>query len=250
MPKDPVPDKILLGHYKVGPEIGKGSFAHVYKGTDTRTNKTVAIKAVVKSRLNGNQKLIDNLQAEIQILQNLKNPHTVTLLDSTNSKDYFYLFMDFCSLGDLHFFIRPKNQLTGSHPLLKSIFERYPPPKNSHGLNEIIIINFTKQLASALKFLRSQNLIHRDLKPQNILLAQPVNSKEEFIKKGYVGLIDLPIIKIADFGFARILPSTSMAETLCGSPLYMAPEILRYEKYNAKADLWSIGAIIYEMIVG
>lgn len=60
----------------------------------------------------------------------------------------------------------------------------------------------------------------------------------------------MPILKIADFGFARFLPSTSMAETLCGSPLYMAPEILRYEKYNAKADLWSVGAVLYEMVVG
>ena len=61
---------------------------------------------------------------------------------------------------------------------------------------------------------------------------------------------ELPVLKVADFGFARYLPSTSMAETLCGSPLYMAPEILSYEKYNAKADLWSVGAVIYEMTVG
>ncbi|EGO26925.1 hypothetical protein SERLADRAFT_343729, partial [Serpula lacrymans var. lacrymans S7.9] len=57
-------------------------------------------------------------------------------------------------------------------------------------------------------------------------------------------------LKIADFGFARSLPNAMMAETLCGSPLYMAPEILRYEKYDAKADLWSVGAVLYEMAVG
>lgn len=55
---------------------------------------------------------------------------------------------------------------------------------------------------------------------------------------------------MADFGFARILPAAAMAETLCGSPLYMAPEILRYEKYDAKADLWSVGAVLFEMAVG
>jgi serine/threonine-protein kinase ULK/ATG1 len=65
-----------------------------------------------------------------------------------------------------------------------------------------------------------------------------------------VGSPDLPVLKIADFGFARSLDSTSLAETLCGSPLYMAPEILRYEKYDAKADLWSVGAVLYEMSVG
>jgi len=58
------------------------------------------------------------------------------------------------------------------------------------------------------------------------------------------------MLKIADFGFARSLPATSLAETLCGSPLYMAPEILRYEKYDAKADLWSVGTVLYEMVVG
>lgn len=60
----------------------------------------------------------------------------------------------------------------------------------------------------------------------------------------------IPLLRVADFGFARALPNTSLAETLCGSPLYMAPEILRYEKYDAKADLWSVGAVTYEMTIG
>ncbi|KAI9217566.1 kinase-like domain-containing protein, partial [Blastocladiella britannica] len=61
----------------------------------------------------------------------------------------------------------------------------------------------------------------------------------------------LPTLKLADFGFARYLPTpTSLAETLCGSPLYMAPEILRYEKYDTRADLWSVGCIAYEVWFG
>ena len=64
------------------------------------------------------------------------------------------------------------------------------------------------------------------------------------------GLASLPMLKLADFGFARVLPSTSLADTLCGSPLYMAPEILRYERYDAKADLWSVGTVLYEMSTG
>jgi serine/threonine-protein kinase ULK/ATG1 len=63
-------------------------------------------------------------------------------------------------------------------------------------------------------------------------------------------LAGIPTLRVADFGFARFLPQASMAETLCGSPLYMAPEILRYEKYDAGADLWSVGAVLYEMAVG
>lgn len=80
--------------------------------------------------------------------------------------------------------------------------------------------------------------MHRDIKPQNLLLVQP--SGED----------DLPILKVADFGFARFLPNTTLADTLCGSPLYMGPEILSYKKYDAKADLWSVGAVLYEMITG
>lgn len=61
---------------------------------------------------------------------------------------------------------------------------------------------------------------------------------------------ELPTLKIADFGFARFLPNASLADTLCGSPLYMGPEILSYKKYDAKADLWSVGAVLYEMVTG
>ena len=62
--------------------------------------------------------------------------------------------------------------------------------------------------------------------------------------------LGVPVLKVADFGFARFLPQAMMAETLCGSPLYMAPEILSYQKYDSKADLWSVGAVLYEMTVG
>lgn len=239
----------IIGHFRIGPEIGKGSFANVYKGYDLRTHKAVAIKSVFRSRLK-NQKLIDNLEVEISILKNLKNPHIVALLDCTRTDQHFHLFMEYCSLGDLSYFIKKRDQLATRHPLVKSILEKYPSPPQSRGMNEVLVINFIQQLASALKFLRSQNLVHRDIKPQNLLLCPPAHSKKEFEENHYAGLWELPVLKIADFGFARFLPATSMAETLCGSPLYMAPEILRYEKYNAKADLWSVGAVIYEMAVG
>ena len=238
-----------VGNYAIGKEIGKGSFATVYKCVDVRTNQSVAIKSVVRSKLKS-KKLIENLEIEVSILKSMKHPHIVGLLDYDQTSAHFHLVMDYCSMGDLSYFIRKRNQLIKTHPVISSLLDRYPSPEGSHGLNQTLVLHFLKQLCSALEFLRSKSLVHRDIKPQNLLLCPPVHSKDTFIQGNYVGLWELPILKIADFGFARFLPSTSMAETLCGSPLYMAPEILRYEKYNAKADLWSVGAVLYEMTVG
>lgn len=238
-----------IGVYSIGPEIGKGSFATVYKCIDTTTHTAVAIKSVVRSKLKS-KKLVENLEIEISILKSMKHPHIVGLLDYTQTSTHFHLVMDYCSMGDLSFFIRRKDQLLKTHPVISSLIQRYPSPEGSHGLNQTLVIHFLKQLSSALEFLRSKSLVHRDIKPQNLLLCPPSHSRQAFVDGQFVGLWELPILKIADFGFARFLPSTSMAETLCGSPLYMAPEILRYEKYNAKADLWSVGAVLYEMTVG
>ena len=168
--------------------------------------------------------------------------------------------MEFCQLGDLSYFIKKRDTL-GKHASTADMIRKYPNPQGG-GLNEVVVRHFLKQLSSALEFLRARNFIHRDVKPQNLLLnpsplfyakTQPdiipyTVSENSLIP--VAGVESLPMLKIADFGFARSLPSTSLAETLCGSPLYMAPEILRYEKYDAKADLWSVGTVLYEMMAG
>ena len=168
--------------------------------------------------------------------------------------------MEYCELGDLSYFIKKRDKLA-DNPALVDMVRKYPMP-TAGGLNEVIVRHFLKQLASAMEFLRGRNFIHRDVKPQNLLLLPAPQylakqkdhplvmtaSTEPVVP--IVGINSLPMLKIADFGFARSLPSTSLAETLCGSPLYMAPEILRYEKYDAKADLWSVGTVLFEMMVG
>ncbi|SGZ51570.1 CIC11C00000004579 [Sungouiella intermedia] len=239
----------LAASYTIGPEIGKGSFATVYKCTNNKTHQAVAIKSVERSKLRS-KKLLENLEIEISILKSTKHPHIVALLDYNRTSTHFHLVMDYCSMGDLSYFIRKRDQLVKTHPVISPLLQRYPSPEGSNGLNPTLVIHFLQQLSSALEFLRSKSLVHRDIKPQNLLLCPPVHSRSQFEQDGYKGLWELPILKIADFGFARFLPSTSLAATLCGSPLYMAPEILRGESYNAKADLWSVGAVLYEMSAG
>uniref|UniRef100_A0A672KUM8 non-specific serine/threonine protein kinase n=1 Tax=Sinocyclocheilus grahami TaxID=75366 RepID=A0A672KUM8_SINGR len=108
-------------------------------------------------------------------------------------------------------------------------------------LREDTLRVFLQQIAAAMRILNSKGIIHRDLKPQNILLSYTGRKKSS---------INGIRIKIADFGFARYLQSNMMAATLCGSPMYMAPEVIMSQNYDAKADLWSIGTVIYQCLVG
>ena len=108
-----------------------------------------------------------------------------------------------------------------------------------HGrLSEATAAHFVRHLASGLRTLRHMNVVHRDLKPSNLLLCNGIETAA------------LPTLKIGDFGFARSIASDCLADTLCGSPLYMAPEVLSYSSYDAKIDLWSSGAILFEMLTG
>ncbi|KAM0789543.1 hypothetical protein ACM66B_000357 [Microbotryomycetes sp. NB124-2] len=248
-----------IGPYVIGEEIGRGSFATVYKGHRKDNKAPVAIKSVIRSKLT--TKLLENLESEISILKRIKHRNIVELIDCLKTDTHIYLIMAFCSAGDLSIYIRKRGDLaalTASNQgllpdqdasrasLADSIPRRvmYPHPKEG-GLNETIVRSFLGQLVDALRFLRSQNVIHRDIKPQNLLL-KPADAAD--LAAGHPP--GIPVLKVADFGFARWLPQQSLAETLCGSPLYMAPEILRYEKYDAKADLWSVGAVLFEMSVG
>ncbi|KAF7319635.1 Other ulk ulk protein kinase [Mycena chlorophos] len=228
----------------IGSHIGKGSFATVYKGYNEDDNRTVAIKTVLRSKLS--PKLFENLQSEIHILKSLSHRHITKLIDIVWTERNIYMIMEYCAGGDLTNYIKTRGKVESLKyaPSPGAPLQWYPHPK-SGGLDEIVVRSFLRQLARALKFLRIRQLVHRDIKPQNLLLTP---APPEELAKGHPR--GVPILKVADFGFARSLPNAMMAETLCGSPLYMAPEILRYQKYDAKADLWSVGAVLYEMAVG
>jgi serine/threonine-protein kinase ULK/ATG1 len=128
--------------------------------------------------------------------------------------------MEFCSGGDLSSYIKHRGRIAALHTPTSPAPAFLPHPKVG-GLDDSVVRSFIGQLSSAMKFLRARDLIHRDVKPQNLLLS-PANSVEEYAcvgKGGWIpGPVGTPILKVADFGFARILPNASMAETLCGSP--------------------------------
>ena len=230
---------------------------HLLTREKQKKRSLVAIKSVQLYKLNS--KLKANLHSEIKILRSLHHPHIVALIDCQESTNHIHLVMEFCQLGDLSAFIKKRHTLA-THPTTAEMIRKYPNPA-AGGLNEVVVRHFLQQIASALEFLRARNYVHRDIKPQNLLLNPSphffARHKPELMPLTVTanslvpaaGIESLPMLKVADFGFARVLPQTSLAETLCGSPLYMAPEILRYERYDAKADLWSVGTVLHEMII-
>jgi len=193
--------------------IGRGSFATVWKGLDEKSKETVAIKEMSTKGLQ--PKLREALELEITVLRNAKHRNIMKLVDVVDDlrTERVYLILEYCAGGNLSEFLRKRGRVS-----------------------EAVAKHFMSQLASGLSAMRLQSLVHRDLKPDNLLLSERTSKAT---------------LKIADFGFARyIQPHGGMADTVCGSPLYMAPEILKYRKYDAKADLWSVGAILFEMVVG
>ncbi|XP_024941837.1 serine/threonine-protein kinase unc-51 [Cephus cinctus] len=154
-----------------------------------------------------------------QELTELHHENVVALLDCKESNHNVFLVMEYCNGGDLADYLGAKGTLS-----------------------EDTIRVFLKQLAGAMKALHAKGVVHRDLKPQNILLSH--NCGKACPQPHQITL------KIADFGFARFLQDGVMAATLCGSPMYMAPEVIMSLQYDAKADLWSLGTIVFQCLTG
>lgn len=227
------PGTKIVGGYALQSKLGSGSFATVYLGhaTEGGREEKVAIKAIKSSRLT--KKVQENLDVEISILQNFQHSTIVKMFSVLKSKEHIYLFLEYCAGGDLQRLIRSRKTGRLTERLSRRLF---------------------KDLTEGLKFLHDKDVIHRDIKPQNLLLTCHL-PPDELHDPPKSTSPDTPSVqpfslKIADFGFARQLESAALAETLCGSPLYMAPEILQHQKYDGKADLWSAGTVLFEMIAG
>lgn len=211
-----------VGSYEFNPKdlIGHGAFAVVYKGRLKQPpHSVVAIKAIAKKNLAKSQNLLGKEIKILKELTQLAHANVVCLLDCKETSQSVYLVMEYCNGGDLADYLNAKGTLT-----------------------EDTIRLFLRQLAEAMRAINSKGIVHRDLKPQNILLAHSGRSRNPLPAEIH--------LKIADFGFARFLQDGTMAATLCGSPMYMAPEVIMSLQYDGKADLWSLGTIVFQCLTG
>lgn len=246
--------KVVAG-YSLQQRLGSGSFATVYKGvkvpesseSDSQQQQqeeeqqqhphherrqtddsgsslasepdVVAIKAIARTSEKLTKKVLQNLEIEISILRTYRHPNIVCMHNVQKTDRHFYLILEYCGGGDVQRLIRTRK---------------------SGRLTERLARRLMRDLSAGLKFLWGQELIHRDIKPQNLLLTgclpldevnDPDATPEEEARRKQINFpSSMFSLKIADFGFARHLQTASLAETLCGSPLYMAPEILQHHR--------------------
>ena len=185
-------------YYYTNEPIGFGSFSTIFKGTNYHDNKTIAIKKI--------NKIIDktHFNNEISLMKKLNHTNILKFYDIVyKTKKEVYFILEYCDGGDLKDYI------------------------------DSGIIDFDSkyfyEILDSLNYLYKNGILHRDIKPQNILIKN--NS-----------------IKICDFGFAKSFNKNDLLTTFCGSPLYMAPEIILNKHYTNASDIWSLGVVLYELI--
>ena len=205
--------KRILKDYKILKKIGVGSFGVVYLATQLFTNKLYAIKCVNKQKvLSGAKNSLEHFKSEIEIMKNLDSEHIIKLHDIYQDQTNYYLIVDYCNKKD---------------------FTKYLKNKNLKYLNESEAVFFFKQIKDAFVVLRNNNILHRDIKLENLFVNEHT-------------------LKIGDFGFSKI--TENFAESKLGSKYTMAPEIIlnigNNNKYDYKCDLWSLGCVFFEILFG
>ncbi|KAL2241218.1 UNVERIFIED_CONTAM: Serine/threonine-protein kinase ATG1t [Sesamum indicum] len=183
-----------LGDYVLRSKLGESSLSTVWRAEHRTTGEVVALKQIPLAKLT--RHLRNCLDCELTFLSSVNHPNIIRLLDFFEYEGSIILALEFCAGGNLASYIQ------------------------HHGrVQECVAKRFMQQLGAGLKVLKQNHIVHRDLKPENILLSCSDCN---------------PILKIADFGLSRILLPDESAETVCGSPLYMAPEILQFQRYDEK----------------
>ena len=215
----------------------------VYLAIDGKKNILTAIKSLPKNKMDADAE--KNLRRELQNLHNLKHSNIVQILDFLYNKNYNYIILEYCNGGNLRDYVQKYIE------------------KNKVPLNEFFIQKIIRQIAPALEYMHSKNIIHRDIKLENILLNFnmfpniPKNGKApQALKFSQKSLNKDFSAKITGLNFSKDLIQDNMGSTILGSPLYMSPDVVeRYDaktdkKYNTSADLWSLGVITYELLTG
>ncbi|ESQ40028.1 hypothetical protein EUTSA_v10013496mg [Eutrema salsugineum] len=203
---------VVVGKYEVGKMVGCGGFAKVYHGRETVTGQSVAIKVVSKQRLQKGGLNASNVSREIAIMHRLRHPSIVRLSEVLATKSKIFFVMEFAKGGEL--------------------FAKVSKGRFSEDLSR----HYFQQLISAVGYCHSRGVFHRDLKPENLLLDDKLD------------------LKISDFGLSALtdqIRPDGLLHTLCGTPAYVAPEVLAKKGYDgAKVDVWSCGVILFVLNAG
>ncbi|KAG2039905.1 kinase-like domain-containing protein [Suillus americanus] len=213
-------DPKMIGLWKVGRTIGKGSSGRVRIARHSKTGQYAAVKIVSKNILmNSITKLVDSaehmllsIEREIVIMKLIDHPNIMRLYDVWETSSELYLILEYVEGGELFDYLCNKGRLSTSEAL-----------------------GYFQQIISAIDYCHRLNIAHRDLKPENLLMDQNKN------------------IKVADFGMAawQVSSKNGLLQTACGSPHYAAPEVIMGKEYNGRAsDIWSCGVILFALLVG
>ena len=214
--------------------LGKGSFGEVHLTRITGDSKLYATKVYDRERIE-NTEAFKYLTNEINIMHNLNHPNIVKFIQVKKTKKHYYIVMEYCNGGEL-----------------EKALEKYQL-KYGKPFSEEIVQHLMRQIISAFKYMHANQIMHRDIKLENIL----VNFESEKDKNDLNML--KATVKIIDFGFACKIGKNALTYTTIGNPMNMSPLILkkltshgkiRQLGYDMKADIWSLGAICYQMLIG
>ena len=196
-----------LNEYTILDQIGEGMFSKVFRVIYNKTGEEFAMKKTEYTQQTQKQK--DYADEEIKILKKINHPNIISFEKSFISDDFLYVIMELASKGDLQNKITEKKE-----------------KGESFSVNEVL--NITYQITLGLQDLHNKNIIHRDIKPANIFITNK------------------DVIKIGDFNVGKNNP-IAMKNTRIGTPLNMSPEVFYGKPYDFKADIWSLGCVVYEM---
>ncbi|CAM0883040.1 unnamed protein product [Alopecurus aequalis] len=203
---------ILMGRYEIGKQLGQGTFAKVYYARNLATGQAVAIKMINKNKVT-KVGLVEQIKREISVMRLVKHPNVLQLFEVMATKTRIYFVLEYAKGGELF------NKIVKAGKLSEDAARRY-----------------FHQLISAIDYCHSRGVYHRDLKPENLLLDENEN------------------LKVSDFGLSALADCTrqdGLLHTTCGTPAYVAPEVLSRKGYDgAKADIWSSGIILFVLVAG